>query len=138
MHAAAAAGEIYLLRIYLQQIYNPVMQKNSAPTTPLSAAVLAILLSLANGEKHGYAIMQDAATAACGSIRIGPGTLYGTLDRMLRDGLVRESGFSDDERRRYYRITGHGSAALAAELERLNGALTAARSAGLVPQAGRR
>lgn len=106
--------------------------------TPLSSAVLAILLSLAESEKHGYAIMQDAGTDACGGIRMGPGTLYGTIDRMLRDGLIRESGLSDDERRRYYRITGQGRTVLSAELERLQNTLSAAQSAGLVPQAGRR
>ncbi len=108
-----------------------------SPSVPLTAAVFAILLSLAEGEKHGYAIMKDALTPEGGGVRLGPGTLYGTLERMMRDGLVEESGISDDERRRYYRLTGLGSAALAAELERLNAAVTAARSLGLLANGGR-
>ncbi|MDE3199309.1 MAG: helix-turn-helix transcriptional regulator [Acidobacteriota bacterium] len=114
------------------------MSHERTPSAPLSSAVLAILLALMEEDKHGYAIMQFAAAPAGGSLRMGPGTLYGTIDRMLRDGLIRESGLSDDERRRYYRITGQGQAVLSAELERLNQTLAAARRAGLVPVAGRR
>ncbi len=76
-----------------------------------------ILLSLAEGDKHGYAMMKDARSPQGGGVRLGPGTLYGSLDRMMRDGLVEETGISDDERRRYYRLTGFGRKALASELE---------------------
>jgi DNA-binding PadR family transcriptional regulator len=113
------------------------MAIGSTPAAPLSPAVFAILLSLAEGDKHGYAIMKDALTPQGGGVRLGPGTLYGTLDRMMRDGLVEESGMSDDERRRYYRLTVAGSASLATEVERLHAAVTSARSLGLIPHGGR-
>ena len=64
---------------------------------------------------------------------MGPGTLYGTLDRLMRDGLVEESGLSDDERRRFYRLTVDGRAALAGELGRLEAAVASARSLRLIP-----
>ena len=113
------------------------MAIGTAPAAPLTPAVFAILLSLAEGEKHGYQMMKDALTPGCGGIRLGPGTLYGSLDRMMRDGLVEESGFSDDERRRYYRLTNLGQSVLAVELERLDAAVASARSLGLLPQGGR-
>jgi len=100
--------------------------------TPLSPAVFAILLSLANGNKHGYQIMKDARTPPGGSLRLGPGTLYGSLDRMMRDELVEESGVSDDERRRYYRLTQRGQAVLRREVERLEAAIAAARGTALL------
>jgi DNA-binding PadR family transcriptional regulator len=84
---------------------------------PLSAAVLAILVSLSGGEKHGYAILKNAASES--GITLGPGTLYGSLDRMMRDQLVEETGLTDDERRRYYRLTEFGSRVLVAESARL-------------------
>lgn len=105
--------------------------------TPLTPAVLAILLGLADGDKHGYALMKDARTPQGGGVQMGPGTLYGTLDRLMRDGLVEETGFTDDERRRYYRLTPGGRAVLAAELQRLDAAIKSARSLGLLPTRGR-
>jgi DNA-binding PadR family transcriptional regulator len=113
------------------------MSAGTAPAAPLSPAVLAILLSLAGGEKHGYLIMKDARAPEGGGVRLGPGTLYGSLERMVRDGLVEESGLSDDERRRYYRLTRLGQSVLATELERLDAAVTSARSLGLLPHGGR-
>jgi DNA-binding PadR family transcriptional regulator len=104
---------------------------------PLSPAVLAILLSLAEGDKHGYAMMKDARSARGGGIAMGPGTLYGSIERMMRDGLVAESEKQDDERRRYYRLTGMGRTVLAGELERLDATVAAARSMGLLPHGGR-
>jgi DNA-binding PadR family transcriptional regulator len=94
---------------------------------PLTPAVLAILLALANGEKHGYAIMKEAAQPAGGAIKLGPGTLYGTIDRMIRDQFVEETGFTDDSRRRYYRITTLGYRIFAAELARISNIVRAAR-----------
>jgi DNA-binding PadR family transcriptional regulator len=104
---------------------------------PLSPAVLAILLSLAEGEKHGYAMMKDARSVRGGGIAMGPGTLYGSIERMMRDGLVVESEKQDDERRRYYRLTGMGRTVLATELKRLDATVAAARKMGLLPQGGR-
>jgi DNA-binding PadR family transcriptional regulator len=104
--------------------------------TPLSPAVFAILLSLTGGERHGYAMMKDARAPEGGGVVMGPGTLYGTLDRLMRDGLVVESRTSDNLRRRYYRLTESGRAALAAELERMDSAVTAARQRGLISAGG--
>ncbi|HEY4381343.1 MAG TPA: PadR family transcriptional regulator [Acidobacteriaceae bacterium] len=93
---------------------------------PLTPAVFAILLALADGEKHGYAIMKEAALPAGGGMKLGPGTLYGTLDRLIRDALVEETGLTDDARRRYYRLTETGRRAFAAETERLAASLRTA------------
>lgn len=113
------------------------MANETAPATPLSPAVFAILLSLAEGEKHGYLIMKDARAPKGGGISMGPGTLYGSLDRMMRDGLVEETGATDDERRRYYKLTRLGQSTLAVELSRLDAAVASARSRGLIPNRGR-
>jgi DNA-binding PadR family transcriptional regulator len=67
---------------------------------------------------------------------MGPGTLYGSIDRLMRDGFVEESDKQDDERRRYYRLTTQGRVVLAAELERLDAAVSSARSLGLIPSGG--
>lgn len=93
---------------------------------PLTPVVFSILLAVSEGEKHGYAIMKQAALPAGGEIKLGPGTLYGTLDRLLRDSLVEETGFTDDDRRRYYRLTELGTRVLAAESTRLAAALKTA------------
>jgi DNA-binding PadR family transcriptional regulator len=113
------------------------MLDGTPPAAPLSPAVFAILLSLAGGDKHGYLIMKDVRAPEGGGLQVGPGTLYGSLDRMMRDGLVAESGLSDDERRRYYRLTATGRATLRAELKRLDAALRSARAEGLIPHGGR-
>jgi DNA-binding PadR family transcriptional regulator len=86
---------------------------------PLSPVVFSILLALAASEKHGYAIMKEAALPEGGGVIMGPGTLYGSLDRMMRTGLVEETGVTDNERRRYYRITKFGSEVFSAEATRL-------------------
>jgi DNA-binding PadR family transcriptional regulator len=113
------------------------MTTETPRAAPLSPAVFAILLSLAEGDKHGYAIMKDARAPQGGGIALGPGTLYGSLERMMRDRLVTESGLSDDERRRYYRLTPAGRRVLASELERLDAAVHGARQRGLVAHRGR-
>jgi DNA-binding PadR family transcriptional regulator len=99
---------------------------------PLTPAVYHILLALADGEKHGYAIMKDVAAQTGGALTMGPGTLYGSIKRMLSAGLIQETGERpdpalDDERRRYYRLSGLGRKAVAAETRRLSSALKAAR-----------
>jgi DNA-binding PadR family transcriptional regulator len=81
--------------------------------------------------------MKDARAPQGGGVHLGPGTLYGSLERMMRDGLVEESGISDDERRRYYRLTKLGHSVLAVELQRLDAAVAAARSQGLLPHRSR-
>jgi DNA-binding PadR family transcriptional regulator len=109
------------------------MSKNLHPDPgsllPLTPAVFAILLALAGSEKHGYAIMKEAAQPEGGSITMGPGTLYGSLDRMMRNGLVEETGLTDNERRRYYRLTRFGQQVFAAEAARLGRMIAAVRKA---------
>ncbi len=129
--------KIFLLQIYLLRMYIAFMATETAPATPLSPAVFAILLSLAEGEKHGYQMMKDARSPEGGGVRLGPGTLYGSIDRMMRDGLVEETLTSDDERRRYYRLTQLGQSVLAVELQRLDAAVKSARRMGLIPRGGR-
>jgi DNA-binding PadR family transcriptional regulator len=94
--------------------------KTNAPLTP---AVLHILLALSTRQRHGYGIMKQVEQDSNGKVKMGPGTLYGSLGRMVGAGLVRESDKRvdpemDDERRVYYEITGEGQQALNAELER--------------------
>jgi DNA-binding PadR family transcriptional regulator len=91
---------------------------------PLTPAVFHILLALADGERHGYGIMRDIAERTQGSVRMGPGTLYGTIQRMLADGLIvvadeRPDPAHDDERRRYYRLSDLGLRVTRAEALRL-------------------
>ena len=92
---------------------------------PLPNATLHILVALAPGEKHGYAIMRDVEALSDGAVRMGPGTLYGSVKRMLADGLIEEAHARpdpqlDDQRRRYYRLTALGEQVRAAELTRLD------------------
>ena len=91
---------------------------------PLPAAQLHILLALADGEKHGYAVMREVESMTDGEVTMGPGTLYGAIKKMLNAGLVEETDQRpdpemDDERRRYYRMTGLGTRVLEAETARL-------------------
>jgi DNA-binding PadR family transcriptional regulator len=100
---------------------------------PLTPAVFHILLALSDGERHGYAIMQEVAADTSGFLQLGPGTLYGCLKRMLAARLVEESDERpdpdiDDERRRYYRMTDFGVRTVRAEAERLASAVSAARA----------
>ncbi len=104
---------------------------------PLTPAVFHILLSLADGENHGYAIMQEIAARTSGALVMGPGTLYGTLKRMLEAGLVEESGERpdpalEDQRRRYYRMTRQGRRAASQEAERLEALVRTARTKSLL------
>jgi DNA-binding PadR family transcriptional regulator len=91
---------------------------------PLTPAVFHILLALADEERHGYGIMQEVADRTERQMILGPGTLYGTIKRLLADGLIEESGERpdpeiDDQRRRYYRLTTLGRRAASAEARRL-------------------
>lgn len=99
---------------------------------PLTPAVFHILLALADGEKHGYAIMKEVEDTTEGQVSMGPGTLYGSIKRMLKARLIAETDDRpdpalDDSRRRYYELTGYGRRVLQAELERLAQALRLAR-----------
>jgi len=104
---------------------------------PLPPATFHILLALADGELHGYAIMKGVAARSEGSVRLGPGTLYGSLKRLLQAGLVEECGERvapewGDERRRYYRLTHIGLSVARAEAQRLDGLVRAARRRKLI------
>ena len=102
---------------------------NSAPRIdehlPLTSAVFHILLSLPDQERHGYGIMQEVEAMTKGQIQMGPGTLYGSIKRMISADLIEESDERpdpehDDERRRYYRLTDLGRRVLGAEAQRLS------------------
>ena len=100
---------------------------------PLPVAQLHILLALAAGEKHGYAIMSEVEVLTEGSVKMGPGTLYGAVKRMLKARLVEETDERpdpelDDERRRYYRITGFGARVLDSEVARMEQLTRAAQA----------
>ena len=91
---------------------------------PLTPAMFHILLALTDRERHGYHIMQEVEERTAGEVRLGPGTLYGSIKRMLADRLIEETGERpdaemDDERRRYYRLTDFGYRVASAEAERL-------------------
>jgi DNA-binding PadR family transcriptional regulator len=99
---------------------------------PLTPATFQILLTLVDGERHGYAIMQEVADRTEGEVRLGPGTLYGSLKRLLDAGLVSEDGERadpalGDERRRYYRLTSLGLRVARAEARRLDAMVRTAR-----------
>jgi len=105
---------------------------------PLPLATFHILLSLAEGDRHGYAIIQDVAARTGGEIKLSAGTLYRSIQRMLEDGLITEvrerpAPEEDDERRRYYRITALGSAVARAEAARLRALVKLAHRAGFAP-----
>ena len=92
-----------------------------------------ILLALADKERHGYDIMREVDERSEGKMRLGPGTLYGSIKRMVTDGLIEASGERpdpdlDDERRRYYRLTDLGHSVAVAEAERLEKLVKSARS----------
>jgi DNA-binding PadR family transcriptional regulator len=104
---------------------------------PLTPAAFAILLALAGGEKHGYAIMQETAQSSAGALRIGPGTLYRSIKQLLAAGIIEESGDRpdpalDDVRRRYYRLTAFGRRVVQAEAARLARLLSQAKAHGLL------
>jgi DNA-binding PadR family transcriptional regulator len=110
------------------------MPRTTKQPQSLPPAVFHLLLALRDGEQHGYALMQRVEQLTDGAVRMGPGTLYGAIKRMLADGLIEETDERpdpalDDQRRRYYRITGAGERACAAEVNRLETLLRNARRA---------
>jgi len=107
----------------------------------LTPAVFHILLALADGDKHGYRIMQAVRANSNGNFEMGPGTLYGTLKRMLADDLIVESDDRpdpdlDDQRRRYYRLTDRGRQTLMADLTRMESLVQRARALQIHPPLG--
>jgi DNA-binding PadR family transcriptional regulator len=105
---------------------------------PLPPVTFHILVALADEDRHGYAIMQDVTSRTGGALKLGAGTLYRSVQRMLEQGLVveinsRPAPELDDERRRYYRITPFGRTVAKAEARRLAQMLKLARASGFAP-----
>lgn len=115
---------------------------NTAHYLPLKNAELHIMLALAVHDAHGYLIMQEIADRTSGAVRLGPGTLYTTLKRMLERGWITEVTSpaeplpDDDERRRYYHLTATGRAILHAEAQRLSQLVTFAETVGVLETSG--
>ena len=106
----------------------------------LTPAVFHVLLALAGGESHGYGILKSVLEQTGGEVRLGAGTLYGTLQRLMEQGLVAETAKASrlaDERRRYYRLTPGGRSALEAEVARMDALVRTARAQNVRPRPSR-
>lgn len=107
-------------------------ERDPSSFLPLPQAQFHVLVALTDSEMHGYALMQAVETSSGGIVRMGPATLYGTLKRLVDNGLAEESehrpGVGDDQRRRYYRLTRLGQRVCAAEAERLAGLVQITRT----------
>jgi DNA-binding PadR family transcriptional regulator len=115
------------------------MPPKQASLLPLPTATFHILMAVANEDRHGYAIIQDVEQRTNGALRLSAGTLYRSIQRMLEQGLLAETTDRpapelDDERRRYYRITGFGTAVAKAEASRLYELVSMARASGFAPE----
>lgn len=118
-----------------------MVKDNPEAWLPLTPAMFHILLALADKERHGYEIMREVDERSEGEVRIGPGTLYGSIKRMLNDALIEELDERpdpefDDERRRYYRLTDFGRRLAVAEARRLEKLVKSARSKKLLSARG--
>lgn len=112
------------------------MATDPAAQLPLTPVVLHMLLALAGERqgKHGYALAKEVEDVSEGQIRMGPGTLYGSIQRMIDASLIEESSRRDgDERRRFYRLTPFGRKVLELEIARLNAVIRLARAKNLLP-----
>lgn len=114
------------------QVLSPEQRK----LLPLTPAVFFILFALSDGEKHGYAVMQHVAVLSDGKFRMGPGTLYTTIQRLLELALIEEiaNHHEPQGRRRYYRLTGVGKTLLHMEFSRMDAVLRLAQQKKLVPR----
>jgi DNA-binding PadR family transcriptional regulator len=119
----------------------PVKRDDRDPEAllPLTPAMFHVLLALADGDRHGYAIGAEVDRQTGGKVRLGPGTLYGLVKRLLADGLILETDERpdpefDDERRRYYRLADYGRRVASAEAARLEALVTTARARNLLPR----
>ncbi len=121
------------------------MRRSSHPSSqlPLTVPVFQILVSLADRDLHGYAIIQDVAARTAGEVRLTASTLYAAIRRMLDAGMIEEvdaprrAPAGDDERRRYYRMTPYGREVAQLEAARLERAAAMARAKSLLPRRGR-
>lgn len=130
MDRLPAAAPLRSELTYIRDGYSQDDMRQQA-TKPLTPAVLHILMALAAGERHGYAIMKQVEQDTGGAMKMGPGTLYGSISRMMKDALIAEGDARsdtemDDSRRVYYRLTGLGEKALFDELSRYRAVLAAA------------
>ena len=111
-------------------------QSNAEPLGPLTPAMFHVLLALAGDDLHGYAILKEVELRTEGKVRLSTGTLYGIIKRLLNDGLIVElrsrPAETDDQRRRYYRLTPQGRHVATAEAERMDEILSVARSRNLL------
>ena len=110
-----------------------MVDRNPAALLPLTPAMFHVLVALADADAHGYAIIKAVSARTGGRVELGTGTLYGIIKRLLAEGLAVESARrpaarDDDERRRYYRLTPFGRKVVAAETERLEAMVSAARA----------
>ncbi len=109
-------------------------ESDPTPFIPLSPAALHIVLSLNRGERHGYAIMRDVEELSDGVMKLGPGTMYGTIKKLVSQGLIEQTDARpdpalDDQRRKYYRLTALGQAVCDSEIQRLANLLEHTRRA---------
>jgi DNA-binding PadR family transcriptional regulator len=102
--------------------------RDPSESLPLTPALFHVLLSLADGEKHGYAILKEIEQRTSGAVVLSTGTLYGIVKRLLADGMIRESAAGSDERRTAYRLTAFGRKVALAEAERLRDLVAAAQA----------
>lgn len=119
--------------------YGLILRDMKTPNelTPLTPAVFHNLLSLASGDKHGHEIMKQVKQDSRGNVKMGNGTLYGSIKRMLADGLMADAGdkvdpSGDDERRHYYQLTDLGRQALNSEMQRYHDLVTLIHQRGLL------
>lgn len=108
--------------------------RNAEQFLPLTPALFHVLISLADGEKHGYAILKEVEQRTGGAVVLSTGTLYGIVKRLLADGLIRESAAGSDDRRRAYRLTAFGRKVALAETARLQQLVASARDKKLLPE----
>jgi DNA-binding PadR family transcriptional regulator len=119
----------------------PYTHNDVTALIPLPPATFHILMAVAQEDRHGYGIIQDVSRRTDGELRLSPGTLYRSIQRMLEQGLIHESDDRpapefDDERRRYYRISVFGTAVARAETRRMTQLVRMARTQGLLPARG--
>lgn len=114
-------------------------KRSAEALLPLSAPMFQVLIALADGEKHGYAIIKEVSRRTQGEVKLGAGTLYAIIRKFEGDGMVEESDERpdpalDDERRRYYRLTAFGREVAQAEAKRMEDALRMAQAKNLIPR----